>query len=122
MQGLDAHANPSRHVAGILIYSATCPKCRFLRRVLGALDFHKVLRFYPWHKARLGVLLNWFERVEDIPYQFFFISPDTSLDEGSAALPLIITALLSSYASHPPPDISTQARESTLNAAAQDFT
>ena len=79
---------------GALIYSDTCPKCRLLRAVAGALDLKYRLYYQTWRRARVGILIYYFGSREAVPYNFFFINAVGDLYEGGAAVPFIISALL----------------------------
>ena len=77
---------------GILIYSDTCPKCRLLRKVVAAIDVRRNLNFLSWRRASRGILLQYYT-VNEVPYNYMWLSKDTSLYEGVSAIPLILKAL-----------------------------
>jgi len=79
---------------GVLIYSYICPKCRLLRRIIGALDIKQRIGYLNWQRARVGILIHYFGSRDDVPYNYMFLKTDGSLHEGAAAIPFIIGALL----------------------------
>jgi len=81
----------------ILIYSNTCPKCRFIRYVLGLLNVFKHLQFLAWNRAVSSILLNYFETEDEIPYNFMLLDDDESLHIGGPAIPLIMIRLWRKY-------------------------
>lgn len=81
----------------ILIYSNTCPKCRFIRKVLGALNLFGNLQFLAWNKAKSSILLEYFDNEDKVPYNFMLLDDDESLHIGGPAIPLIMIRLWRKY-------------------------
>ena len=77
----------------ILIYSNTCPKCRLIRRILGALNIFGHLQFIAWDRAVSSILLEYFDNEDEVPYNFMLLDDDESLHIGGPAIPLIMIRL-----------------------------
>lgn len=82
----------------VVIYSDTCPKCRFIRYVLGLLNVFGNLKFLSWNKAKSSILLNYFENESEVPYNFMLIEKNLDLHIGGPAIPLIMIRLWEKYA------------------------
>jgi len=82
-------------MSGVVIYSATCPKCRFVRKILGAINLKKGLKFLTWQKASERVLVEYYGSKEAVPYEYMFIDEEQNLYEGGSAIPLIMRSLWS---------------------------
>ena len=89
----------------ILVYDPSCPKCRFIGKLVKIFDLRSKFAYYSIRSKESAQLLHEFFRV--IPYNFHFIIDDKDLCySGLKAIPLILyeimTGLLWPYGSEGP--------------------